>query len=117
MRAIELSYLQRCAGHAASATDISEAKILGANAAKCALEETTGVMAAIYRLSNNPYEVEYKCVPVYKVANKEKRVPDEYINADANDVTDKVFDYISPLIEGEAVVEYENGIPKHLRLS
>jgi 6-phosphofructokinase 1 len=116
-RSIELSYIQRCAGHIASATDINEARILGENAAKCALEESSGVMTAIYRLSNNPYAVEYKCVPVSKVANKEKKVPDDFINADANDVTEKVFEYILPLIQGEVDIEYQNGIPKHLRLA
>ena len=33
-----------------------------------------------------------------------------------NDVTEKMMEYLKPLIHGETEIIYENGIPKHLYL-
>ena len=39
-----------------------------------------------------------------------------YINDAGNDVTEKMVDYLTPLIQGEMNTVYENGIPKYLYL-
>ncbi len=116
VRSIELNLMQRCAGHIASAVDIEESKMLGMKACRCALEGEGGVMAAVIRKSNHPYEVEYTAVPVNQVSNQEKKVPDDFINEDKNDVTQKMIDYLLPLIQGEAKQTYKNGIVQHIFL-
>lgn len=112
VRSIELNLMQRCAGHIASATDIEESKMLGMKACQCALESENGVMASIKRITDYPYVVKYEATPVNQVSNEEKKVPRDFINEEGNDVTEKMMDYLKPLIQGEASVSFENGIPK-----
>ena len=50
------------------------------------------------------------------MSNQEKKVPRDFINEAGNDVTEKMMAYLNPLIQGEAPVIYENGIPKHVSL-
>ncbi len=116
VRSIELNLMQRCAAHVASATDIQESKMLGLTACQLALDGESGLMAAVERISSAPYQVQFKGIPVCDVSNKEKKVPADFINAEGNDVTDKMIEYLSPLIQGENRVVYENGIPKHIAL-
>ena len=116
VRSIELNLMQRCAAHIASATDIQESRMLGMTACQLALEGKSGLMAAVERISDKPYQVRFTGIPVSQVSNQEKKVPADYINVAGNDVTEKMMDYLKPLIQGEAHVVYENGIPKHLAL-
>ena len=116
VRSIELNLMQRCAAHIASATDIQESRMLGMTACQLALEGKSGLMAAVERISDKPYHVRFTGIPVSQVSNQEKKVPADYINEAGNDVTEKMMDYLKPLIQGEAHVVYENGIPKHLEL-
>ena len=116
VRSIELNLMQRCAAHVASRTDIQESRMLGMTACHLALERKTGLMAAVERISDEPYQVRFTGIPVRSVANQEKKVPEDYINAAGNDVTEKMMSYLRPLIQGEAPVIYKNGIPAHLIL-
>jgi len=116
VRAVELNLMQRAAAHIGSETDIIESTMLGQKAVNCALNGETGKMAAIKRVSNDPYRVEFISVPVSEVANHEKTVPLDWITPEGNDVTEEMMAYLRPLIIGETNVKYENGIPKHLRL-
>lgn len=116
VRSIELNLMQRCAGHITSATDAAESRMLGMKACQCALEGQNGVMAAIIRTGDRPYKVEYAAVPVSVVSNAEKKVPDDFINSQKNDITEKMTAYLKPLIQGEIHQEFENGIPKQLIL-
>lgn len=116
VRSIELNLMQRCAAHVASQTDIQESRMLGMTACHLALEGKTGLMAAVERISDEPYQVRFTGIPVRSVANQEKKVPEDYINAAGNDVTEKMMSYLRPLIQGEAPVIYKNGIPAHLIL-
>ncbi|MGN1140175.1 MAG: 6-phosphofructokinase [Oliverpabstia sp.] len=116
VRSIELNLMQRCASHIASATDIQESRMLGMTACQMALEGKSGLMAAVERISDEPYQVRFTGIPVSQVSNQEKKVPADYINEAGNDVTEKMMNYLKPLIQGEAPVIYENGIPKHLTL-
>ncbi len=116
VRSIELNLMQRCASHMASATDIQESKMLGMTACQLAFDGESGLMASIRRISNSPYQVKFSGIPVSEVSNKEKTVPLDYINEQGNDVTEKMMDYLYPLIQGEVPVICENGIPKHLEL-
>lgn len=114
VRSIEMNLMQRCAAHVASATDLSESKLLGMHALQCAMEGMTGVMAAVQRVSDDPYEIVFRRVRVKDVANKEKTVPIEWITKDGHDVTEKMMTYLKPLIQGEVSPVYKNGIPSHI---
>jgi len=116
VRSIELNLMQRCAAHIASETDIIESLMLGQKALSCALDGETGRMAAIKRLSDEPYRVEFISVPVSEVANHEKTVPLNWITPDGHDVTDELIAYMKPLIQGETNVKYANGLPLQLKL-
>ena len=115
-RAIELSTLQRCAGHITSRTDITEAYQVGGAAAKAAFEGHTGEMVAIKRLSNAPYQSTTELHPISEVANLEKKVPLEWINADHTDMMPEFIAYAMPLIQAELTPIYVEGLPHHIYL-
>ena len=114
VRSVELNVLQRCAAHISSGTDVSEAFHLGEKAVDAVLNGHTDEMTSLKRISNDPYRVEYTTVPVSQVANKEKKIPAEWINEAGNDVKPELVEYLKPLIEGELKVEYKNGIPDYI---
>ncbi|MFV0314972.1 MAG: 6-phosphofructokinase [Anaerotignum sp.] len=116
VRSVELNLMQRCASHVASEADIYESRLLGAAAADYAISGETGKMAAIRRISTEPYRFEIDFVEINKIANKVKEVPLAWINAEGNDVTQDMIDYLLPLIQGELPCTYKNGVPVHLRL-
>ena len=117
VRSVELNLMQRCASHVASATDIQEARTMGREAVRYALEGGSGEMACLRRVSNAPYTSEVFFIPVDQVLNRVKQVPDEWINEEGNDITQEMMDYLIPLIQGEIPCAYENGVPVHFHLS
>lgn len=117
VRAIEFSLLQRCAAHCASKTDITEAIEAGRVAVASALEGETGKMVAFKRIElNGSYSCDYILLPLNKVANYEKKVPREWINADGCNVTDEFINYVLPLIQGEPERVYERSLPRYAKL-
>lgn len=116
VRSVELNLMQRAAAHIASETDLIEALMLGQKALGCALNGETGRMAAIKRLSDFPYRIEFTSVPVNEVANHEKTVPLNWITQNGHDVTEELIDYMRPLIQGETNLKFKNGIPLQLKL-
>ena len=114
VRAIEPNLMQRCAAHILSRTDTEESKKLGQLSVSLCVEHRPGMMASLTRVSDEPYEVRYTAVPIEEVANKEKKVPLEWIAESGNGVTEKMISYLRPLVQGELLCEYENGIPKFL---
>lgn len=115
-RCIELSTLQRCAGHLTSRTDITEAYQVGGAAVKAAFEGHTGEMVAIKRVSNAPYQTTTELHPISEVANLEKKVPLEWINADHTDMMPEFLAYAMPLIQAELTPIYVEGLPHHIYL-
>jgi 6-phosphofructokinase 1 len=113
-RAVELSTLQRCASHIASYTDIEEAFMAGAAAAKAAAEGQTGVMIALKRLANTPYQCVTEAHDIHAVANLEKTVPLEWINESRTDLLPAFHEYARPLIQGEPSQLYVDGLPRHI---
>ena len=116
VRGIELSLLQRCAAHVASATDISEAFALGATAVAAATGGVTGMMVGLKRLPGEKYQVEPELLELDSVANFEKKVPLEWINEDRNGVTQDFIDYCAPLVAGETKAVREGGLPRFAHL-
>ncbi len=117
VRSIELNTPQRCASHILSKTDIDESFNTGYAAVDAATEGKTGVVMAIKRVSDNPYQVRYEAVDVNKVANEARIVPADYISERGNFVTEKFIEYVKPLVQGEIAPDYENGVPKFLLFS
>ena len=113
-RAVELCTTQRCAAHLASQTDLTEAAGLGARGVGAALEGASGVMSALVRTSDAPYEVRYDLVDVNRVANAVKAVPAEMIREDGMGVTEAYLRYARPLIAGEPSLSYVGGVPAHV---
>ena len=116
VRSIEVNLLQRCAAHILSATDIEESKKLGEHATELVLEGMSGKMSSLQRIPGKEYKVEYTVTDIREVANREKKVPREWMNAAQNGVTQEMVDYLLPLVQGEKFCEYENGLPKYIVL-
>ena len=62
------------------------------------------------------YRCETVLEPLEIVANVEKKVPREWINAAGNGVEQPFIDYVLPLIQGEAKVPMEMSLPRFARL-
>lgn len=116
VRSIELNLMQRAAGHIASQTDLEESYMLGSKAVTAMLEGKTGEMSAIRRLPTNDYKIETFSIPIEQIANHEKKIPLSWINEAGNDVTPELMNYLTPLIQGEVNIRYQNGIPMHITL-
>ena len=116
-RAVELSTLQRCAAHTASGTDVSEACAAGSAAVNAAFEGQTGMMVALLRVPGETYRCEMTLHDVHGVANQEKTVPLDWIDAENYGIRGAFLDYVRPLISGELPPLYDRGLPRHLRLN
>ena len=113
-RAVELNTLQRCAAHYASATDIDEAFLAGEIAVTFANSGKTGIMVAFKRGNSSEYICLYGFRDIDEVANKERKVPDEFITDDGVGITEKGIEYLRPLILGELEPIIYNGLPRHI---
>ena len=113
-RAIELSTLQRCASHVASSTDLAEAYALGGAGVLAAHNGQTALMSGIKRLNDKPYLYDTTLLPIGDVANKERKVPRDFISADGMNVTASFERYARPLIDGEVSPTYQGGVPHHI---
>ncbi len=113
VRSIELNLPQRCAAHLVSATDIRESLSIGESAVRFATDGITREMVILRRLSTEPYTYEISHEDIFKIANQTKTVPDDFINAAGNGVTDACLSYLLPLIKGEMYPEYRDGLPCH----
>ncbi|MGI6003384.1 MAG: 6-phosphofructokinase [Lachnospiraceae bacterium] len=113
-RAVELSSLQRSAGHLASKTDVDEAFAVGGATVKAADEGYSGVMVCIERVSDDPYQSTTKVFDVHRIANDAKLVPRAWINEEGDYVTQELIDYIRPLINGSSAPIMVDGLPRHL---
>ena len=112
VRSVEINILQRCAAHMLSRTDISESLQTGKFAVESALAGQTGVMVCADR-HEGEYSVSFSCRRIEDIANAVRSVPDGYINASSNGVTEECIEYMKPLISGEVPVIYVNGLPAH----
>ena len=117
VRGIELSLLQRCASHVASATDVEEAWLAGSAAVEAAVSGVTDKMVAFdCTRDENGYTCKTVLQPLDIVANFEKKVPREWINAEGNGIEQPFIDYVLPLIQGVSETPKENGLPRFAHL-
>ena len=117
VRGIELSLLQRCGAHLASGNDLAEAEMAGRVAVESAVAGKTDYMVAFKRvMDGGKYTCETELLPLSKVANYEKKVPLEWINAGRNGVTQDFIDYALPLIQGQPERPTECSLPRYAKL-
>ena len=109
-------YLQRSARHIAARTDVQQAYAVGKAAVELALKGANAVMPAIVRTSNRPYRWKIGTAPLAEVANREHKMPREFITADGFGVTAKGRAYLLPLIQGEDYPPYRDGLPAYALL-
>ena len=116
VRGIELSLLQRCASHVASATDIDEALTVGAETVKRAIGGKSDFMLGFKRISDKPYKIELIDIPLSEVANFEKKVPLSWIKAEGAGMNEEFYAYALPLIQGETAQVKEDGLPRFAKI-
>jgi 6-phosphofructokinase 1 len=109
-------YLQRAARHIASQVDVDQAYAVGKAAVELAVKGVNAVMPIIVRKSSRPYKWTIGHVPLEEVANKEKKMPGEFITADGFGITAACRRYLEPLIAGEAYPPYRDGLPAYVHI-
>ena len=117
VRAIELSLLQRCGSHVASRTDVDEAFMAGKAAVEAAIAGETGKMVVFQcTREEDLYICNTALEPVEVAANREKKVPRDWINAAGNNVEQEFIDYALPLIQGDIEPLREDSLPRFAKL-
>ncbi|MBV9620363.1 MAG: 6-phosphofructokinase [Gammaproteobacteria bacterium] len=109
-------YLQRAARHIASRVDVEQAYAVGKAAVQLATRGVNAVMPTIVRQASRPYRWSVGHVPLDQVANKEKKLPPEYIRADGFGITPACRRYLEPLVAGEAYPPYRDGLPDYVHI-
>jgi 6-phosphofructokinase 1 len=90
--------LPMCAQDRAVAADIDEAWMCGHKAVELAAAGKTGVMITLERIPGSTYKCTTGTAPLEKVAVHAKPMPDDFINAQGNWVTEKFLEYARPLV-------------------
>jgi len=88
-----------------SPVDREEARIAGETACRAVLEGENGKMVAFRRLSASPYRAETFLVDIREVMLTERTMPDAFINAKGNGVTEAFTQWCRPLI-GPALPQF-----------
>jgi len=109
-------YLQRSARHIASKLDVAQSYAVGKAAVELALKGRNAVMPTIVRKSDKPYKWSIGVARLTDVANKEKLMPRDFIDADGFGITAKARRYLAPLIQGEDYPPYKHGMPQYIVL-
>jgi 6-phosphofructokinase len=109
-------YLQRAARHLASRTDALQAYAVGKAAVELALKGRNAVMPVIVRKSSRPYRWTIEAADLKDIANREKKMPRDFISADGFHITSKCRRYLAPLIAGEDYPPFKNGLPDYVKL-
>ncbi len=91
--------IQRVSMVCASKIDLEEAYQVGQFAIEQAIEGKSGYMVSLERLPGRNYTCVANLVELDSIANLVRMVPDEFINEEGNDVTEKFIDWARPLIE------------------
>ena len=112
VRADTFGYLQRSFAGLQSPVDAVEARECGRLAVKLATECDNGSVA-IKRLANGAdYAVELFRTELSSVAEKTKSMPDEFINAQGNGITQAFVEYAMPLVGQLPKTEYLGSRPR-----
>jgi len=96
VRSDTLGYLQRSFMGCVSDVDQQEAREVGEKAAQFAIWYSVDGSITIHRIGY--YSVDYRITPLEEVAGKTRVMPDEFISARGNHVTDAFKYYVRPLL-------------------
>ena len=107
-RAVELNIAQR-SNTMISETDSKEAYNLGYKAVEIGMENTN-LVPVLRRKDGEKYEVYYTEVRPEEIANKEMKIPQEWLK-DMKTLEKNMYKYALPLIEGEVAQTFEDGMP------
>ncbi len=99
VRADTFGFIQRCFVGITSETDALEARRVGEVAVTAAItgEHRSGTVT-INRQPGEDYMIDYAIAPLSTVAKFTRELPDEYINAAGNNVTDAFIRYARPIV-------------------
>jgi len=112
VRADTFGYLQRSFPNLQSDVDAREARWCGRHAVQYAMKEDNGSVAIRRLAGGKDYAVELFRTELSNVAEKTKSMPDEFINADGNGITDAFIEYALPLTGGLPETEHLGNYPK-----
>ena len=101
VRSIEVNLMQRCAGHAASQTDLEEAFAAGEFGVEMAVRGESGRMAVLLRREGEPYHFYCESVDVKACANGERLVPERWFDLEDAAVQKEICAYLLPLMKGD----------------
>jgi len=96
VRSDTFGYLQRSFMGCVSDVDQHEAREVGERAVQFACWHNIDGSVTIHRTGN--YSVDYRITKLEDIAAKTRRMPDEFINAEGNHVTDAFYAYCRPLV-------------------
>ncbi len=116
-RSCKIGHGQRAASHCSSLTDNNEAFMCGRAAVRAAAEGENAKMVALVRGDTDRYSCETTLVDLKDVANGVKHFPENWISEDKISISYQFNKYISPLVQGEVQVPFENGLPAYARLA
>ena len=111
VRADTFGYLQRSFAGLQSETDVAEARQCGRLAVQYSMKEDNGSVAMKRTGNGANYGVEYFRTDLCNVAEHTKSVPDEFINADGNGMTDAFVEYAKPLVGNLPKTEFLGNLP------
>ena len=103
-------YLQRSARHISSQVDLDQAYAVGKAAVEFAAAGENSIMPIIVRKKSKPYSWDIGKVKLSKVANVERKMPKNFISKDGFGITQSCKNYLSPLIQGEAMTPFKDGV-------
>ena len=112
-RAVELNIVQR-SNTLISEVDSREAYNLGYRAVEIGTDRTN-LVPVLRRKDGETYEVYYTEVAPDKIANREMKIPQEWL-VNKKNLQEKILAYALPLIEGEVDQAYENGMPVFVKI-
>jgi 6-phosphofructokinase 1 len=96
--------------------DVEQAYAVGKAAVELALKGKNAVMPTIVRKSSEPYRWGIGQGPLAIVANREKKLPRNFITDDGFGITAACRRYLQPLIGGEDYPPYRQGLPAYVTL-
>ena len=99
VRADTFGFIQRCFVGIASESDAEEARRVGEEAVRAAVDgNIVSGTIAIVRKPGSDYRIAYEVAPLANVAKVTREMPAEFINADGNNVTEAFLDYARPIV-------------------
>ncbi|HEX6506755.1 MAG TPA: diphosphate--fructose-6-phosphate 1-phosphotransferase, partial [Chloroflexota bacterium] len=90
--------LQRMSSLCISPVDLDEANQVGRAAVRIALADESNRMVTLIRDGNEPYRSHTESAPLEEIANRQRLLPDAFLNDDGTDVTDAFREYALPLL-------------------